>query len=171
MRIRTLKYLAYGSNLHPARLRERVPSARPVGVLGLEGWQLRFHKRGRDSSGKCNITRSRCPTACVYAAVYEIDRAEKPALDRAEGLGGGYEEMRVATDCHGEAFCYVAAPDFIDERLLPYTWYREYVSIGARFHELPDAYVRAIEIVEAVPDPDAERREINERIMAKLQDR
>ena len=171
MRTRPLKYLAYGSNLHPARLRERVPSARPVGVLGLEGWQLRFNKRGRDGSGKCNIVRSQSPTARVHAAVYEIDPEEKPALDRAEGLGCGYQEMRVAADRHDEAFCYVAAADFIDERLLPYTWYRDYVSIGARFHELPDVYVRAIEVVEAVADPDAERRQLNERIMAKLQDR
>ena len=169
--MRTLKYLAYGSNLHPARLRERVPSARPVGVVGLDGWLLRFHKRGRDNSGKCNIIRSHMPADRVYAAVYEIDRGEKRALDEAESLGCGYEEMSLAVGRNGRAFCYVASAGFIDESLLPYTWYRNYVSAGARLHRLPEAYVRTIEVVEAVQDPDSDRHEINMKIMAKLEDR
>ena len=166
--MRTLKYLAYGSNLHPVRLRERVSSARPVGVLGLDGWLLRFHKRGRDSSGKCNIIRSRLPADRVYAALYEIDPGEKHALDEAESLGCGYEEMSLTVGLHGEVFCYVAAAGFIDESLRPYTWYRDYVSVGARFHHLPESYVRRIEVMEAVEDPDSDRQEINVRIMTKL---
>ena len=50
----TLLYFAYGSNLHPERLRERVPSAESLGVARLEAHVLRFHKRGRDGSGKCD---------------------------------------------------------------------------------------------------------------------
>ena len=51
-----LYYLAYGSNLHPVRLTERVPSARFLGLTSLFGYQLRFHKRHEpDGSGKCNM--------------------------------------------------------------------------------------------------------------------
>ena len=35
-------YAAYGSNLHPVRLRERVPSAELLGTGVLEGRELRF---------------------------------------------------------------------------------------------------------------------------------
>ena len=168
--MRTVKYLAYGSNLHPVRLRERVPSARPVGVIGLDGWRLRFHKRGRDRSGKCNIIRSQRPVDRVYAAVYEIDAGEKRALDKAESLGRGYEEMSLAVGRYGEAFCYTAGAGFIAESLVPYTWYRDYVSVGARYHRLPETYVRTIEVVEAVVDLDSDRHEINMRIAAKLRD-
>jgi gamma-glutamylcyclotransferase len=170
MRMRTLKYLAYGSNLHPMRLRQRVPSARPVAVIGLDGWRLSFHKRGRDNSGKCNIIRSPVPADRVYAAVYEIDPVEKHALDEAESLGCGYEEMSLAVGRYGEVFCYTAGAGFIDESLVPYTWYRDYVSVGARFHQLPETYVRTIEVVEALQDPDSDRQKRNMRIMAKLRD-
>ena len=43
-------YAAYGSNLHPARLSRRAPSAEFVGTALLPGWELRLHKRGQDGS-------------------------------------------------------------------------------------------------------------------------
>ncbi|TNF88372.1 MAG: gamma-glutamylcyclotransferase, partial [Gammaproteobacteria bacterium] len=42
----SLYYFAYGSNMSPARLQARVPSARPLGVYRLKGHRLSFHKRG-----------------------------------------------------------------------------------------------------------------------------
>ena len=40
----TRLYFAYGSNLHPPRLRARTPSARALGRADLEGYRLLFHK-------------------------------------------------------------------------------------------------------------------------------
>ena len=64
-------YAAYGSNLHPGRLRKRVPSADLVGCAKIEGWSLNFNKRGKDGSGKCSIGVSR--NSFVYVAVYDMD--------------------------------------------------------------------------------------------------
>ena len=47
-------YFAYGSNMLTARLRERMPSCKPLGIAKLPGHALRFHKRSKDQSGKCN---------------------------------------------------------------------------------------------------------------------
>lgn len=47
-------YFAYGSNMSSARLRARVPSCRPIGIAFLPGHELRFHKRSKDGSGKCD---------------------------------------------------------------------------------------------------------------------
>jgi hypothetical protein len=47
-------YFAYGSNMSTARLRERMPSCKPLGTATLPGHALRFHKRSTDKSGKCN---------------------------------------------------------------------------------------------------------------------
>ena len=46
---------AYGSNMPSARLRGRCPSARAIGIAELRGHELRWHKRSKDGSGKCDI--------------------------------------------------------------------------------------------------------------------
>jgi hypothetical protein len=63
------EYFAYGSNMETARLRERMPSAKPLGVAKLSGHELRFHKRSKDGSGKCNAfapTTMRVPWSVYY---------------------------------------------------------------------------------------------------------
>jgi len=153
-----LHYLAYGSNLHPLRLRERVPSSRLLGCLELPGYRLAFHKLGQDGSGKCNIVRTEGASDRVHAALFELETAEKALLDGFEGSGYAVEEM--ALQWQGEPirpFIYLAEPEWIDEGLLPYHWYREIVGLGARFHGLADEYIASIENQAAVEDPVAER--------------
>jgi gamma-glutamylcyclotransferase len=61
----TFLNFAYGSNMLSARLRERVPSARPAGTACLPGFSLRWHKVSVDGSGKCNVVEVATPGACV----------------------------------------------------------------------------------------------------------
>jgi hypothetical protein len=42
---------------------------------------------------------------------------------------------------------------------MPLDWYREHVLRGARENNLPGAYIRSIEAIEAMADDDAIRRE------------
>lgn len=164
----TLYYFAYGSNLHPERLRERVPSSRALAVAELDGHLLRFHKRGRDGSGKCSILPSGRPQDRVFGVVYRMAAAERILLDRAEGLGAGYRRIELIVRVDGmprPVFSYRAQDEYIDEALLPFTWYRRLVLAGARHHGLPAAYVAAIEAIAARPDPDRERHARHERLL------
>ena len=154
--------------MHPLRLQQRVPSARPLGAVQLSGWQLRFHKRGRDGSAKCNVVETGDRAHCVHAVVYDILAAEKSALDRAEGLGRGYQLQRLRLDGIGEAFFYVASPGHIDDALQPFAWYKAYVLEGARFHDLPRDYVARIEQVAAIADPQPQRQCENIRLLWRL---
>ncbi len=86
-------YFAYGSNMDTTRLRHRVRSCRFLCIARLQKFQLRFHKRSKDGSGKCNAVYTGAPTDTVFGVVYEIRLEEKAALDRAEGLGRGYNEQ------------------------------------------------------------------------------
>ncbi len=52
---------------------------------------------------------------------------------------------------------YVADADAIDDSLIPYTWYKDFVVDGARQHGLSEAYIANIEAVEARADPNYER--------------
>lgn len=154
---------AYGSNMSAARLGERCPSARAIGSAELPGHELRWHKRSKDGSGKCDIVPSDAADACVFGVLYEIAAHEKTELDRAEGLGAGYEEVEIEVlrgNRRVTAKAYKATAT--DSTLRPYTWYRALVIAGAKEHELPDPYVAGLESVPA--DEDENRARHDERI-------
>jgi hypothetical protein len=93
--------------------------------------------------------------------VFQVPLDEKPALDAAEGRGAGYSEIRCTVEKPGgetvTVFMYVADASAIDEFLLPFTWYKCIVLCGAREHELPPAYVDAINETECHDDPNTAR--------------
>lgn len=153
-------YFAYGSNLCTGRLQARTPSASKVAVGVLPVYSLRFHKIGStDGSAKCNIRAQ--PDASVYGVVFDIDEREKPDLNRAEGVGAGYEVRRVEVQTDTgllEAFTYRAEAPYIDDSLQPFRWYKRLVLAGAREHGLPEAYIAGIQSIADVDDPDRDRR-------------
>jgi len=85
----------------------------------------------------------------------------------AEGVGAGYEHVMVTvTNEKGrrrKVLTYLATPDYIDDSLKPYGWYKDFVLSGGREHGLPPDYIAEfIESVESVEDPD-ERRDKKQR--------
>lgn len=162
-----LLYLAYGSNLLPARLGARTPSARSLGTVELPGFRLGFHKRGSDGSAKCDLVVD--GGARAYGALYALDPLEKPVLDLIEGVGSGYEELRIELDGYGSVFLYVAQSTYIDPSLSPFEWYHRFVLEGARYHRLPPDYLEEIASVRAIPDPDPARAAENARILERAQ--
>ena len=153
-------YFAYGSNLCLPRLANRVPGVKALGPASLHGYELRWHKRSVDRSGKCSIVPSASAAAVVHGALFTIPKAEKHLLDRAEGMGDGYAEITVCVQSSQgtvSAQTYVAAPTHIDDSLRPYAWYRDLVVSGAESHDLPAEYVELLRLVVALQDQDAER--------------
>ena len=164
-----LHYFAYGSNMHLERLRLRVPSRRVLGVARLDGHRLEFCKRGRDGSAKCSILDTGVSADVVHGVLFEIAAAERVDLDAAEGLGAGYDLREVRVVRGGEActaFTYGAGREYVEAGLSPFDWYKALVLTGARQHGLPDRYVRTIEAVAAIPDPDASRAAAHWAIVA-----
>lgn len=68
------------------------------------------------------------------------------------------------------ALTYVAVPENLQDGLLPFCWYRDFVLHGAREHRLPEAWVRELEAVGVLPDPDPERLRGNRAILEDLRD-
>jgi hypothetical protein len=82
---------------------------------------------------------------------------DKRYLDRKEGLGlpSGYKECAVEVSIPGgqmQAMIYYST--HIGADLRPYTWYRDKVIAGAREHGLPEEYIRNLERVSAMSNPD-----------------
>lgn len=148
-------YAAYGSNLHPRRLTQRIASARLITTTFLPDWSLHFHKKSQDGSAKCNILRG---DNGVHVAIYDITAEDKLVLDRIEGAGVGYSSASLSIPGLGDCTTYTAQPSHIDNSLAPYDWYKELVMMGARAHGFPDNYLACIASTVAHPDPDANRR-------------
>jgi hypothetical protein len=152
-------YFSYGSNMSSRRLLSRVPSARFVVAGILRGHRLEFHKRGRDGSAKCDALETKCDEHAVRGVIYTINASHKPALDRIEGLGQGYEEkwVELTTSTGGQlsAFTYYATA--IDKVLRPYHWYKHHVVTGALEYDLPAGYIDELRQVDSVVDHDRQR--------------
>lgn len=161
----TSLYAAYGSNLHPRRLRERIKSATLRGTSFLHKYTLQFHKRGQDLSAKCGF--SDCGQG-MHVAVYEIDDADRGILDGIEGVGKGYDVDEISVPGFGKCFTYVAARTHIDDLLRPFDWYHEMVLLGCLTHAFPAAYCERIAAVPVIEDPDPIRRNRNWRTVELL---
>jgi len=161
-----MKYFAYGSNMSIIRLRERVPSAEKLGTFTLNNHALRFHKASEDGSGKCDAYQIQNSNDFVIGVVFNINAADKPTLDKAEGLGYGYQIKTVSVqNTHGQvitAFTYYAIQ--IDPTLKPYSWYLNHVVIGAKQANLPAQYLNAIKSTKSIKDKD-HKRDAQQRAM------
>ncbi len=149
-----MKYFAYGSNMSVLRLKQRVPSAKKIGVVTLNNHQLRFNMSGNDGSGKCDCFVTNNVNDYVIGVLFNIDDKEKTILDVAEDLGTGYFEKTVAVvDNEGkvyEAFIYCALK--IDNTLKPYSWYIYHVIFGATQANISSNYIANIESVKSIKD-------------------
>jgi gamma-glutamylcyclotransferase len=157
---------AYGSNMSSHRLRERTPSAQPIGIGQLCGHRLVWRKRGHDGSAKCDILQTGQTEDVVWGVLFEIAASEKPFLDQAEGLGQGYDYKTVSVLVDRQrvdAGAYFATD--IDNTQQPYDWYVAFVLAGALEHGLPSDYSSALRSLSAVVDPDGERRKRNLAIL------
>ena len=143
------------------RLKDRVPSAETKCIATLKEHDLRFHKKSKDGSGKCDAQETSTPSHSVVGVVYEISEAEKPQLDAKEGLGHGYEEKLVTLTTQAgeviEAVTYYATS--IDSNLKPYQWYVHHVLTGAEENCLPENYVQRLRGISSIPDPNPERHD------------
>jgi gamma-glutamylcyclotransferase len=170
-------YFAYGSNMYTGRLRARVQSAHAVRPARLTNHSFRFHKRSdEDGSGNGDAYFTGDPLNIVWGVMFELDEKEKPALDRHEGLGFGYNEQEVTVaDIEGSQqrlLMYVAAVSHINPDLRPYSRYKSFVVEGAHEHGLPADYIASIDAMPADEDLDIARDACNRAILAAtLKDR
>ena len=164
----TFHYFAYGSNMLTRRLKapERAPSTEFVDTGYVARRRLTFHKLSRDGSGKCDAEETENETDRVYGVIFEIKCSHKPALDKAEGRGNGYELETVeviAKQSTVLAQTYIATRK--ERALRPYHWYKALVVAGAVEHNLPKNYVEWLRVFESTEDPDAYRRAENEALL------
>ena len=167
----TLNYFAYGSNLHPLRLNERVASATLIGPACIKGYQLVFHKNGHDGSGKCNLFETGDNTDHVHGAIYSLAVNDKPILDEFEGKGFGYVDKNIVIrheDSSTQCFSYFAQNAYIIDTLEPFHWYKELVIEGAVYLRFPESYLARIKAVRSQQDPNLSRRLLHDQLLHRI---
>lgn len=142
-------YFAFGSNMDPKRMQERVPAARGWGRAKLQGWVFVCNKSGMDGTAKANLQPS--AEGLVWGVVYRLDAKSLPELDVFEG---GYERLsvEVLSEQHGLLKCEVYVSDRLTADPRPAAWYKQHMVAGADAHQFPEHYVsmlRALPVVEA----------------------
>ncbi len=153
-------YFAYGSNLSTNRIKARVPSAIKISKASLPGHQLKFHKIGRDNSGKCDAFFTGNNNDIVLGIVYSIDPEEKKLLNRAEGLGNGYEIKKalVYPDETSPLSVFTYYATHIDKKIQVLDWYKSHVLYGMKEHSFPHDYLEQVEEIKAIIDSNQKRK-------------
>ncbi len=154
MSVRRHYYAAYGSNLHPLRLTQRIDSARLVTTALVPDVGLRWHKRGMDGSGKCDLVEA---DDGAWVAVFELSQRQLGVLDTFEGPG--YRRVAIIVPGVGECLTYRAHASHVDPAAKPYAWYQRLVQRGSEYHRFPDTYTAGIARVASMRDPDGPRGE------------
>ena len=159
--MKTFLYAAYGSNLHPVRLRasDRCPSAKLKGTAVIRGWRLAFRKQSTDGSAKCDAHNTGNPSDELRLAVFTIPVTEEQYLDDAEGFGHGYYKGEIQLTMDGESLTakiYLADQDAIVADA-PYDWYKQMVLLGAEYQNFPSAYIESIQAVHSKTEPKLSR--------------
>ena len=129
-----------------------------MGLGWLDSYGLRFHKNGRDGSGKADAFYTGVATDRLYGRLFEISPAQKHELDGFEGPGYRCDRLSVSTPTGSiDAWIYIAKPEQTDFNLIPFDWYHQLVEQGARVAGFPREYIRQIEEIGFKSDPDLNR--------------
>lgn len=160
---------SYGSNMCLTRIQDRVPSVSFISNAKLFGHKIKLHKISKDGSAKANAFETFDPNDFMLGVVFNIDENEKSRLDDAEGLRHGYLEKNVtvvlSNGIEVSAQVYYANDDAIDDLLIPYSWYMDFIVVGALDYQLSDDYITALRNIETRQDTDEKRRQKNELVL------
>jgi cation transport regulator ChaC len=145
-------YFAYGSNMHEGTFvgRRRIrPLDRRVGRV--VGYRLRFNLEGRPKGKAAPANICPDPDQEVWGVLYKITRRDLLRLNATEGVPGrGYRPVLLdAEDANGTQFAavaYVAKGKETDG--IPSLRYISLLRDGARFHALPEQWLRFLDGVQ-----------------------
>lgn len=152
-------YFAYGSNMNPGQMAERCPGHRSLGAARLPDHRLCFPRFSR-TWGCASASFTPSHGDVLFGALYEVPDNEILVLHHLEGCDPdsppetnrhNFQEIAVRqlAGARGSvsvmAMTYVAVPD--ETEALPSATYLNAIIDGARYHNLPRAYIAVLAAV------------------------
>ncbi len=153
-------YFAYGSNMNPARVRERgMAFARHLPGL-LQGYRLAFNKRSVKVPGGASANVVAAPGLKTEGILYRLTvPTQIEMMDPYEGYPVRYDRIVLPVLHNGgtlNAWVYVANEAYIAEGLKPARWYLNHLLAGEQF--LSSEYVRSLKSVACLDNTEQEPR-------------
>lgn len=130
-------YFAYGSNMFPPRLLERIEKYHYGFRATAIRYEFTYNKKGADGTAKANIKHSEQNQ--IHGICFEIDKEDFNKLDDYEK---GYDKQRITLRINGKsesAQTYISS--LTDESISPSSEYKNLVLQGARHWGLDTKYV------------------------------
>ena len=99
----TMEYFAYGSNMNPERMKQRIGWSPPSRGAVLQDYQLMFDKQSNDG-GKANIRPLK--GEAVEGVLYQLAEKDLLSLDGFEGVStGDYTREKLEVIINGDGKC------------------------------------------------------------------
>ncbi len=160
----SLCYFAYGSNMLTKRLQKRCPGAVSKERAYADDWTVKFSKPSKDCSGKATLSpKNGCRTPGM---LFEIPEAEVCCLDKAEGVGYGYERINTFYVRLAKSGKIIPVATYLATHTKPdlksYDWYLALVIAGAREHISDEDHHEMLHQVAYKCDPCCDRKERRE---------
>lgn len=136
-------YFAYGSNMDASQMVRRVPSASLVEIGELEGYDVVFNRQGTYRSGGV-ASLEPAQGKSVFGAVWSLDEAALPTLDRIEDPAAYRRELLSVRGLSGKTyrcFVYRSIPQGPVE---PDKEYLRLIIDAAESLKLPNHYIRRL---------------------------
>lgn len=128
-------YFAYGSNMNPDRLYERVGEFYHYEYGLLKGYKLTFNKKS-GVIGYGYATVEECPNSYVQGVIYALSRNQVATLDGYEGYPYHYVKKYLTVETSGglkECVVYIAHASKLGVGLRPTAEYFKHIQIGRGF--------------------------------------
>ena len=153
-------YFAYGSNMNPERMKERMGEeiTQTAQVGRLADYRMKFNKRSRKYGVAANVVHEK--GALTEGVLYRLQSPDQiKQMDPNEGYLGPSNDrnqydrkplpIRAENDMV-DAWVYIATDDFIREGLAPERCYLNHLLAGRRF--LSESYVHQLQQITCFED-------------------
>jgi len=149
-------HFAYGSNMSRAMMREHAPEAKPLGVATLHGFRFLIM-----ADGYASVERS--VTETVHGVLWRITPRDRVMLDTWENIGAGlYRAETLPVRYDGKQVLALVYLGRTDRPGRPKPGYMNAVIDAAHDWELPDDYIRSLEMWSPAPSLSARAGKIGD---------
>lgn len=144
-------YFAYGSNMNPNRMADRVGDFEIVGLGILQNFELKFNKIAKNKNGIGYANVVWAPGKNVEGIIYQFE--DIALLDKHEGYPKHYNR-KVLDILHNQSllktWVYIAQENQISNGLLPERSYLGHLLVGEEY--LSESYFEELRIVPVKED-------------------
>lgn len=151
-------YFAYGSNMNPARVKDRCMEFSHFESGILSNYCLAFNKRSVKYPGTASANIMQQANSQVEGVVYHLaDEQQITVMDPFEGYPDRYNRILVPIETRNgllDVWVYIANPAYIQEGLKPAAWYLHHLLAAKQF--LSPGYLETLSRVICLPDSELE---------------